>query len=142
MVDIMLSMGHDVFVLFTTRHYKKIDYPPLYDIVVDMMFDYLQKCIQDHADRVSSFSTGLLGFYQFMDVIVTFLFSGGLLLLDLQLEKWIEKELLKTPTLHLVPINRKQEQQMVVEDQLRSCADPNCYEEIQTRYVSTGFQHD
>ena len=58
------------------------------------------------------------------------------MLLDLQLEQWIARVLNKDPAVHLIPLDRKQEQKLIVENQLRACADTNCYEEVQTRYVS------
>ena len=62
--NILLQLGPNTYKFLQLREFKGINYPPMFELLVDMLYDHVRHCIQKHVDGVSRFSTGQFALYK------------------------------------------------------------------------------
>ena len=56
--DLLIGMGLEMYHLLQTRDYKGVNYPPLFELLVEMLYDHVRSCVQRHVDGTSLYNMG------------------------------------------------------------------------------------
>ena len=59
LIDRIFSLGSGVVLVLGATSYRGTSYPPVVDMLIEMLYSYIRECIQKHISGIAPYVTGL-----------------------------------------------------------------------------------